>query len=63
MWHICLSVYLLNKWYVNNLICSFIFIKKSQTKFEIIVVYGDDLNLARTPEEFIETAKYLKKKF
>ena len=42
-------------------ICSCILIKKSQTGFEIIVIYVDDLNLVRTPEELIETAKYLKR--
>ena len=48
---------------MNNLICSCIFIKKSQTEFEIIVIYVDDLNLVGTHEEFIETTKYLKKEF
>ena len=48
---------------MNNTICSCILIKKSQTKFEIIVVYVDDLNLVGTSEEFIEITKYLKKKF
>ena len=48
---------------MNNPICLCIFIKKSQTKFEIIVVYVDDLNLIGTFEEFIETIKYLKNEF
>ena len=48
---------------MNNPICSLIFIKKSQTEFEIIIVYVDDLNLVRTSKEFIETTKYLKKEF
>ena len=63
MWYNFLNVFLLKKWYVNNLICSCIFIKKSQTIFEIIVVYVDDLNLIGTPEELIETEKYLKNEF
>ena len=46
---------------MNNPIWSCIFIKKSQTEFEIIVVYVDDLNLIGTSEEFIETTKCLKK--
>ena len=48
---------------MNNPICSCIFIKKSQTEFEIIVIYVDDLNLVGTHEEFIETTKYFKKEF
>ena len=63
MWYNCLSAYLLKKGYVNNFTCSCIFIKKSQTGFEIIVVYVDDLNLAETLDEFIKTAKYFKKEF
>ena len=46
--------------YVNISICSCILIEKSQTKFEIIVVHVDDLNLVGTPEELMETAKILK---
>ena len=49
--------------YMNNPICSCIFIKKSQIEFEIIVVYADDLNLVRTLEKFIEIVKYLKREF
>ena len=63
MWYNCLSAYLLKKWYVNNHICSCIFIKKSQVGFEILVVYIDDLNLVETLEELIETAKYFKTEF
>ena len=48
---------------MNNLICLCILIKKSQTEFEIIVIYVNDLNLVGTSEEFIETTKYLKKEF
>ena len=46
---------------MHNPICSCIFIKMPQTKFKIIVVYVDDLNLVQTFEKFIETLKYLKK--
>ena len=48
---------------MNNHICLCIFFKKSQTKFEIIVVYVDDLNPITTLEELIETTKYLKREF
>ena len=44
-------------------ICPCIFTKKSETKFAIIVVYANDLNLVETPEELIKTTKYLKNEF
>ena len=62
MWYNRLSEYLLKERYVNNPICPCIFIKKSEIGFEIIVVYGDDLNLVRTLEELTRTTNYLKKK-
>ena len=63
MWYNRLSQYLLKEGYVNNLICSCIFIKKVVTGFEIIEVYVDDLNLIGTLEELIKTIDYLKKEF
>ena len=63
MWYNRLSEYLLKEGYANNHICPFIFIKKSEAGFAIIVVYVDDLNLVGTLEEFKKTAKYLKKEF
>ena len=39
------------------------FIKKSKTRFAIIVVYVDDINLVGTPEELTRTTNYLKKEF
>ena len=39
MWYNCLSKYLLKEGYVNNPICTCIFIKKSETEFAIIAVY------------------------
>ena len=63
MWYNCLSEYLLKEGYVNNSICSCIFIKKSKTGLTIIPIYVDDLNLIRTPEELTKIANYLKKKF
>ena len=59
----CLSEYLLKEGYANNLICPYIFIKKSEIGFAIIVVYVDDLNLIGTLEELIRTVKYLKREF
>ena len=63
MWYNRISEYLLKKEYANNLICSSIFIKKSKTRFVIIVVYVDDLNLIGAFEELIRTIKYLKNEF
>ena len=39
------------------------FIKKSESRFAIIVVYVDDMNLIRTPGELLKTAEYLKREF
>ena len=63
MWYNHLSEYLLKEWYANKPICPCIFIKKSKTKFAIIVVYVDDLNLIGTPEELTRTKNYLKREF
>ena len=63
MWYNCLSKYLLKEGYVNNPICTCIFIKKSETKFAIITMYVDDLNLIGTPEELTRTTNYLKNEF
>ena len=40
-----------------------IFIKKSKTRFTIIVVYVNDLNLVGTLKELTSTTKYLKNEF
>ena len=45
MWYNHLNEYLLKEGYANNPICPYIFIKKSETEFSIIVVFVDDLNL------------------
>ena len=63
MWNYHLNQYLLKEGYVNNSIFLCIFIKKVATRFEIITVYVDDLNLIGTPEELIKTIDYLKKEF
>ena len=63
MWYNRLSKYLLKEEYMNNPICLCIFIKKLETRFAIIVVYVDDLNLVGTPEELTRTINYLKWEF
>ena len=44
-------------------ICPYVFIKKSELGFTILVVYVDDINLFRTPEELTKAATYLKDEF
>ena len=63
MWYNRLSQYLLKERYVNNSICPCVFIKKVATRFEIIAVYMNDLNLIGTLKELIKTIDYLKKEF
>ena len=53
--------YLFKEGYANNLICPYIFIKKSETVFAIIVVDVDGLNLVGTLKELTRTTKYFKK--
>ena len=63
MWYKCLSDYLLNKGYVNNPICPYVFIKKTTSGFVISAVYVDDLTIIGTDKEIIETSIYLKEEF
>ena len=61
MWYNRLNEYLLKEGYANNPICPCIFIKKSETRFVIITVYVDDLNLIETFEELTRTEKIFEK--
>ena len=63
MWYNRLSDYLINKGYVNNVICPCIFIKKTISEFVIIVVYVDDLNIIGIENEIHEATVYLKEEF
>ena len=63
MWYNRLREYLLKKGYMNNHICPCIFIKKSETKFAIIAMYVDELNLVGNPKKLTRTTNYLKKEF
>ena len=63
MWYNHLSDYLINKQYMNNVICLCIFIKKTISEFVIIAVYVDDLNIIVTENEIHEVTVYLKEEF
>ena len=63
MWYNHLSEYLLKERFENNQICPCVFIKKLESRFAIVAVYVDDLNLMGTLEEFMKTANYLKNVF
>ena len=51
MWYNRLSEYLLRKRYKNDPLCPCVFIKRSGSKFIIISVYVDDLNIIGTTNE------------
>ena len=63
MWYNRLSDYLINKRYVNNVICPCVFIKETISGFVIIAVYVDDLNIIGTENEIHEATVYLKEEF
>ena len=62
MWYNRLSEYFLKEGFENNPICLWVFIK-SKSRFAIVAVYVDDLNLVRAPEELTKTANCLKNEF
>ncbi|KAK9169357.1 hypothetical protein Syun_001497 [Stephania yunnanensis] len=63
MWYKHLSDYLLKEGYVNNPLCLYVFIKRSSTRFVIIAVYVDDLNIVGNHDDIVRTSEYLKKEF
>ena len=63
MWYKCLREYLIKERYINDLLCQCVFIKKSETRFAIIAIYVDDINLIETPYKLSQTVEYLKKEF
>ena len=62
-WYNRLSEYLIKKGYKNDHLCLCVFIKKSESRFVIITIYVDNINIIGTPEELMKTAEYLKKEF
>ncbi|KAL3514200.1 hypothetical protein ACH5RR_026917 [Cinchona calisaya] len=63
IWYNRLSEYLLKEGYKKDPICSCFFIKRIGSKFVIIIVYVDDINIIRTPEELQNAMNCLKKEF
>ena len=63
MWYNRLSEFLLKLGFINNEVCPCIFIRAKETRFVIIVVYVDDLNLIRSPKEITDMSVSLTKEF
>jgi hypothetical protein len=63
MWYNRLSEYLLQKGYSNSDDCPCVYIKKSQTRFCIILVYVDDLNIIGHKQDIDKACKHLKMEF
>ncbi|KAJ0530675.1 putative RNA-directed DNA polymerase [Helianthus annuus] len=63
MWYNRLSEYLEKEGYKSDIISPCVFIKRSLSKFTIIAVYVDDINIIGAPEEIEKTANILKREF
>jgi hypothetical protein len=63
MWYNRLKEFHLQKGFSNNDDCPCVFIKKSSTRFCIIPVYVDDLNIIGTQHDIDETRNHLKTEF
>jgi hypothetical protein len=63
MWYNQLMEFLLNKNYSNNDDCPYVFIRKSSTKFCIISVYVNDLNIIGTELDNNKVCDHLKMEF
>jgi hypothetical protein len=63
MWFNWLSNFLLQRGYINNDNCPYVFIKKSCDGFCIISIYVDDLNIIGTTRDIEEATAYLKTEF
>ena len=61
MWRNCLNEYLIKEGYKNDPICPYIFIKKFKSRFAIVVVYVDDMNLISTYEKLLKITEFFKK--
>ncbi|KAM0028529.1 putative RNA-directed DNA polymerase [Helianthus debilis subsp. tardiflorus] len=63
MWYKRLSEYLEKEGYKSDIISPCVFIKRSLSKFTIVAVYVDDINIIGAPEEIEKTANILKREF
>ncbi|KAJ0462625.1 putative RNA-directed DNA polymerase [Helianthus annuus] len=63
MWYNRLSEYLEKEGYKSDVISPCVFIKRSLSKFTIVAVYIDDINIIGAPEEIVKTANILKREF
>jgi hypothetical protein len=63
MWYNQLKEFLLNKGYSNNDDCPWVFIKRSQTRFCVISVFVDDLNIIGLRRDIDEASNHLKTEF
>ena len=63
MWYTHLSDYLIKERYKNDELCLCVFIKKISSRFAIVAVYVDDMNIIGTLDEIKKTAAYLKSEY
>jgi hypothetical protein len=63
IWYNRLKEFLLNKGYSNSDDCPCVFIRKSATRFCIISVYVDDLNIIGHTKDIDESRNHLKIEF
>jgi hypothetical protein len=63
MWYNQLKEFLLNKGYTNSDDCPCVFIRKSTTRFCIILVYVDDLDIIGHTKDIDEAHNHRKTKF
>jgi hypothetical protein len=63
MWYNRLKKFFLNKGYLNSDDCPCVFIRKSSTRFCIISIYVDDLNIISHAKDIYEAHNHLKKEF
>ena len=63
MWYNHLNKYLLKEGFVNNPICTCVFIKNSESKFAIVAVYVNDFKSCSGSRRAQKNHKLLKNKF
>ena len=63
MWYNHLNKYLLKEGFVNNPICTCVFIKNSESKFAIVAVYVNDFKSCSGSRRAQKNHKWLKNKF